>query len=61
MSLCCEEMLKALQEDDNSCKIIPHHEEYTLDEVLKMFEDKNPKHHMIRLSNGEMVDSSTLL
>lgn len=62
MSLCAMGLLEALNNmENNDCKMIPHKEEHSFEEVIQMFSDEEPKHHMLRMSDGSMVDSATLM
>lgn len=62
MSLCATGMLEALSHiEEDDCKMVSHKEEHSFEEVMKMFVDEKPKHHMLRMSDGSMVDSATLM
>ncbi len=55
------DLLEKMENEEEPYKMTNHYEnDYSLEEVLRFCADKEPKHHMIRLSNGKMVDSSTL-
>lgn len=62
MSLCAISMLEALSNVENDdCKMISYKENHSFEEVMEMFADEEPKHHMLRMSDGSMVDSATLV